>query len=73
MNDNERAEKFLRKSLEGITSEAEIEEMVYRAKKIAKLFNVKFSKFIYYFLNKFFQIIGKSEAETYRLLLGEFN
>lgn len=73
MNDNE-AENFLRRSLEGVCSEAEIEEMVYRAKKIAKMYkNTKFSDFIYYFLHKFSQIIGKNELETYKLLLGEFN
>jgi len=72
LNNNE-AENFLRKSLEGITSEAEIEEMIYRAKNIISIFNTKFSDFIYYFFKKFSQIIGKSEAETYKLLLGESN
>lgn len=73
MNNNERAENFLRKSLEGVCSEAEIEEMVYRAKNITRMFNTKFSDFIHYFLHKFSQIIGKNELETYKLLLGESN
>lgn len=47
--------------------------MIYKAKKITVMFNTKFSDFINYFLNKFSQIIGKNELETYKLLLGEFN
>lgn len=73
MNDNKRAENFLMKSLKGITSEAEIDQLVWNAKKVAKMFNTKFSEFISYFLKKFSQIIRKDESETYRLLLGESN
>jgi len=73
MNNDERAERFLRKSLEGIVSEDEINRVLCSAKQIAELYNRSFSDLMQYFLIKYSRMLKRSETEMYLRLMGDSN
>lgn len=73
MNNNERAENFLRKSFKGIVSEKEINRMVFSAKQVAELYNISFSDLIQHILKEYSWILGRSETEMYLRLMCESN
>lgn len=73
MNNNERAERFLRKSFKGIVSEKEINRMVFSAKQVAELYNISFSVLIQHILKEYSRMLKRSETEMYLRLMGDSN
>ena len=70
---NEQTEIFLKKTLIGVVSEKEIDEIITKAKKIARKYGISLSELINYLFNKFGTIMGTEKWELLIKLIGNEN
>jgi len=70
---NEQTENFLKKSLVGIISDKEIDEIIIKAKKVARKYNITLKELINYLFSKFSTIMGTQKWELLIKLIGNEN
>ncbi len=67
---NEQTEIFLRKTLLGVISDKDIDEIIIKAKKIAQKYDISLKELIDYLFDKFSKITGIKKWELLIKLIG---